>query len=69
MKLKISHYMHNNSNMSMILEKEESIHYYFISKTYRISKYKRFYNEKLECISLYKNAGIYFDHFTFIYAI
>lgn len=69
MKLKISHYMHSSSNMSLVLEKEKAPYYYFRLKIYHTSNYRRFYNEKLECIALYKNAGIYFNHYTSIYVI
>ena len=70
MKLKLSQYIHNNSNITLLLEREKSPHYFFMDKIYRKSGYKRFYNKNIECLSLYKNAGIYFDHHTFfIYAI
>ena len=69
MKLKISHYMHSTSNMTLLLREEESLYYYFKLKIYRTSKCIRFYNNMIKCMSLYKNAGIYFDYYTSIYVI
>ena len=70
MKLKISRYIHDVCNLQIIgASADTSQQYYLKSPVYRITDYKRMYNDHIKCFPIYKNTSIFFRKWLLINAI
>lgn len=66
MKLKLSHYIHDVSNLQIVGITHQ---HYPRPLTHRITDYKRQYNDHIKCFPIYKNVSIFFTDWLLINVI